>query len=156
MGEVKGCRDDECFLFPSVKGIQNLLVGSVREGNETQCTLSSITSLSVHHLILVHREVSKATQRGTTSYFLPSFPCTSLHFPFAPQCFPQKNTVFPAFSQLGKTQSFSRFSAKGGRNPEPAKSQQRAARSLAGGGPPYQTSGGGGGGLGGGLSSILS
>ena len=25
----------------------------------------------------------------STSYFLPSFPCTSLHFPFAPQYFPQ-------------------------------------------------------------------
>ena len=34
--------------------------------------------------------------------------------------------VFPAFSQVGrpKTQSFSRFSAKGGRNPKPAKSRQ--------------------------------
>ena len=46
-----------------------------------------------------------------TSYFLPSFPCTSLHFPFAPQYFPQKNTVFSAFAQRGrpKTTSFSRF-----------------------------------------------
>ena len=43
-----------------------------------------------------------------TSYFLPSFPCTSLHFSFAPQYVPQNNSVFPAFSQRGrpKTQSF--------------------------------------------------
>ena len=56
----------------------------------------------------------------------PHFTCTSLHFPSAPQYFQQKNTGFPAFSQLGrpKTQSFSRFSAKGGRNPKPAKSRQ--------------------------------
>ena len=47
----------------------------------------------------------------------------SLHFPFAPQYFPQKNTVFPAFSQRGrpKTLSFSIFSAKGCRKPKPAK-----------------------------------
>ena len=47
----------------------------------------------------------------------------SLHFPFAPQYFPQTNTVFPAFSQRGrpKTLSFSRFSAKGCRKPKPAK-----------------------------------
>ena len=62
----------------------------------------------------------------STSYFLPSFPCTSLHFPFAPQYFPQNNAGFPAFSQLGrpKTQTFSIFSAKGGRNSKPAKSRQ--------------------------------
>ena len=29
-----------------------------------------------------------------TSYFLPSFPCTSLHFPFAPQYFPQQTLFF--------------------------------------------------------------
>ena len=36
---------------------------------------------------------------------------------------PQKNTVFPAFSQRGrpKTLSFSRFSVKGCRKPKPAK-----------------------------------
>ena len=37
----------------------------------------------------------------STSYFLPSFPCTSLHFPFAPQYFPQNNAFFETFSQLG-------------------------------------------------------
>ena len=56
-------------------------------------------------------------------------PLISLHFLAFPLCsprFPAKNVVFPAFSQLGrpKTQSFSRFSAKGGRNPK----QQRAGR----------------------------
>ena len=47
----------------------------------------------------------------------------SLHFPFAPQYFPQKKHGFPAFSQRGrpKTLSFSRFSAKGCRKPKPAK-----------------------------------
>ena len=65
-----------------------------------------------------------------------SVPCMSLSvplcFPFISRCFlcspifPAKNTVFPAFSQLGgpKTQSFSRFSAEGGRTPKPAKSRQ--------------------------------
>ena len=59
----------------------------------------------------------------STAYFLPSFPCNSLHVPFAPQYLPHKPQFFPAFSQLGrpKTQSFSRFSAKGDRN---AKSRQ--------------------------------
>ena len=56
-------------------------------------------------------------------------PLISLHFLAFPLCSPifaAKNTGFPAFSQLGrpKTQSFSRFSAKGGRNPRPAKSRQ--------------------------------
>ena len=56
-------------------------------------------------------------------------PLISLHFLAFFLCSPicaAKNTVFPAFSQLGrpKTQSFSRFSAKGGRNPKPAKSRQ--------------------------------
>ena len=62
----------------------------------------------------------------STSYFLPSFPCTSLHFPFAPQYSHKKTRFFPAFSQKGcqQTQSFSRCSAKGGRKPKPAKSQQ--------------------------------
>ena len=60
-----------------------------------------------------------------TSYFLLSFPCTSLLFPFAPQYFPQKNTVFPAFSQREhpKAQSVSRFSAKASRKPKPAKNR---------------------------------
>ena len=30
----------------------------------------------------------------STSYFLPSFPCTSLHFPFAPQMLPAKKHGF--------------------------------------------------------------
>ena len=33
----------------------------------------------------------------STSYFLPSFPCTSLHFPFAPQYCPQQITVCQRF-----------------------------------------------------------
>ena len=42
-----------------------------------------------------------------------------IEFLFAPQYFPQKNTVLPAFSQRGhqQTQSFSRCSAKAGRTP---------------------------------------
>ena len=39
--------------------------------------------------------------------FLPSFPCTSLHFPFAPQ-YSRQNTLF--FQRFRKEQSFSRFS----------------------------------------------
>ena len=34
-----------------------------------------------------------------TSYFLPSFPCTSLHFPFAPQYFPQKHCFSSVFAK---------------------------------------------------------
>ena len=50
-----------------------------------------------------------------TSYFLPSFPCTSLHFP--PQHFPQNKHGFSSVfaKRTSKTQSFSRFSAKGER-----------------------------------------
>ena len=68
----------------------------------------------------------------SSPHFL-ALPCISpllpsiLHFPFAPQYFPQKNTrFFPAFWQRGRptTQSFSRFSAKGSRKPKPAKSRQ--------------------------------
>ena len=33
----------------------------------------------------------------STSYFLPSFPCTSLHFPFAPQVFFQKTRFSQRF-----------------------------------------------------------
>ena len=76
---------------------------------------------------LCFRFISRCFPVMSTSYFLPSFPCTSLHFPFAPQYFPQKKhvfyTFFSAFSQRGrpKTQSFPRFSAKGGRKPKPPK-----------------------------------
>ena len=35
----------------------------------------------------------------STSYVLPSFPCTSLHFPFAPQYFHQKTRFCPDFRQ---------------------------------------------------------
>ena len=48
----------------------------------------------------------------STSYFLPSFPCTSLHFPFA-RISPRKKTRFSY-----------RFRAKGGKKPKPAKSWQ--------------------------------
>ena len=53
-------------------------------------------------------------------------PLISLHFlafPLFSPIFPAKHAVFPAVSQLGrlKTQI---FSAKGGRNPKPAKSRQ--------------------------------
>ena len=59
-------------------------------------------------------------------------PISSPHFLGLPYISPllpsisRKNTVFPAFSQRGrpKTQSFSRFSAKGSRKPKPAKSRQ--------------------------------
>ena len=46
-----------------------------------------------------------------------------LALPLCSPVFPEKNTVFPAFSQRGrpKTLSFSRFSAKGCRKPKPAK-----------------------------------
>ena len=63
----------------------------------------------------------------STSYFLPSFPCTSLHFPFAPQYFPQKKTrCCQRFRKedVTKTQSFSTFSARRGGKPKPAKSRQ--------------------------------
>ena len=71
-------------------------------------------------------------------------PLISLHFLAFSLCspiFPAKKHGFPAFSQLGRptTQSFSRFSAKGGRNPKPAKSRQGGIEpgtpvSLGGGG----------------------
>ena len=52
------------------------------------------------------------------SYFLPSFPCTSLHFPFAPQYFPPKSTVFPAFSQRGRPTNTEFFQIFGKRRQE--------------------------------------
>ena len=61
----------------------------------------------------------------STSYFLPSFPCTSLRFPFAPQYFPQQNTVVPAFSQKG-SQTTQSFPQKEAGNPN----QQRAGREI--------------------------
>ena len=91
----------------------------------------------------------------------PHFTCTSLHFPSAPQYFQQKTRFSSVFTiRTSKNTEFSRFSAKGGRNPKPAKSRQGesslgplfcdtaprrlrlverhqiAARSLGGGGPP--------------------
>ena len=57
-------------------------------------------------------------------YFLHSFPCTSLHFPFAPRYFPVKNnTCFPRFRKKDVKQHrvFQYFR---GRKPEPAKSRQ--------------------------------
>ena len=67
--------------------------------------------------------ISRCFPVMSTSYFLPSFPCTSLHFPVAPQYVPQKNTVFPAFSQLGrpKTQSFSQIFGKRRQEPQTSK-----------------------------------
>ena len=87
-----------------------------------------------------------------TSYFLPSFPCTFLNFPFAPQYFPQKRRFFPACSQRirrTKTQGFSRFLAKGGRKAN----QQKIPRGTWG--TPLNVSDVGGG-FRGRLSSILS
>ena len=53
----------------------------------------------------------------SASYFLPSFPCTSLHFPFAPQYFPQKTRFSSVFAKRTSNDTeFSRFSAKGGRS----------------------------------------
>ena len=56
-------------------------------------------------------------------------PLISSHFLAFPLCspiFPAKKTRFFQLSQLGrpKTESFSRFSAQGGRNPKPAKNRQ--------------------------------
>ena len=47
-----------------------------------------------------------------TSYFFPSFPCTSLHFPFAPQYFPQKTLCFQRFRKedVQKQSTFPDFS----------------------------------------------
>ena len=62
--------------------------------------------------------ISRCFPVMSTSYFLPSFPCTSLHFPF-PLCSPafpaKKHCFFQRFQGRPKTQSFSRFSAKGER-----------------------------------------
>ena len=56
---------------------------------------------------------------------LPAFPCTSLHFPFAPQYFPRFSSVFAIrTSKNTDIHRFSRFSAKGGRHLKPAKSRQ--------------------------------
>ena len=78
-----------------------------------------------------------------------------LAFPLCSPVFPAKNTVFPAFSQRGhpKTQSFSRFSAKGcrkpsrqgesslGRLPEDYVSGTSSNYRAVRGGPPVQASG---------------
>ena len=110
----------------------------------------------------------------STSYFLPSFPCTSSHFPFCSPIFPAKNHGFSSVFAIrtSKTQSFSRFPAKGGRNPKPAKSRQGesslgplfcdtgSAKTTFSGNcravPPRRIRRRAGEGLGGGLSSILS
>ena len=113
--------------------------------------------------------ISRCFPVMSTSYFLPSFPCTSLHFLAFPLCspaFPVKNTVFPVFSQRGrpKTQSLSRFRQETQTGKEPAggiepgtpvmRRHQITARYV--GDPLYPTYHVGRGGLGGGLSSILS
>ena len=117
----------------------------------------------------------------STSYFLPSFPCTSLHFPFAPQNFLQKTRFFQRFRKedVNKNIVFPDFRQKETGNPnqqrvEPGtpalrhqlpkdyvsgtSSNYRAVRWGRPQNPTYLTSGGGGGGvkLRGGLSSILS
>ena len=51
----------------------------------------------------------------------------SLHFPFAPQYFPQKNTVFPAFSQRGRPKTLSFFQIFGNRMQE-AQASKKAGR----------------------------
>ena len=110
----------------------------------------------------------------STSYFLPSFPCTSLHFLFAPQYFPQK-TWFPSVFAIrtSKFQIFCKRRQEPQTSKEPAggiepgtpvfrhrprrlrlvERHQIAARFLEGGVRVRRRAGGG---LGAGLSSILS
>ena len=61
--------------------------------------------------------ISRCFPVMSTSYFLPSFPCTSLHFPL------QKTRFFQRFRKedVQKHRVVSRFSAKGDRKPKPAK-----------------------------------
>ena len=69
--------------------------------------------------------ISRCFPVMSTSYFLPSFPCTSLHFPFAPQYFPQKQTqLFQRFRKedvqkhrvfLGKRRQEAQASKRAGR-----------------------------------------
>ena len=73
--------------------------------------------------------ISRCFPVMSTSYFLPSFPCTSLHFPFAPQYFPPKNTVVSgvfAKRTSKNTELFPDLRQKEAGNP----SQQRAGREI--------------------------
>ena len=122
--------------------------------------------------------ISRCFPVMSTSYVLPSCPCTSLHFPFAPQYFPQKNTVFQRFCNQGvqKHRVFQDFRQKEAGTPNQQRSDrgnrawdpcfatparrlrlverhQIAARSVGGGGWGGHVSDVG---RGGGLSSILS
>ena len=65
-----------------------------------------------------------------TSYFLPSFPCTSLHFPFAPQYFPQKTLFFQRFRKedVQKHRVFPDFSLRFLAFPLGSPVQQKAGR----------------------------
>ena len=51
----------------------------------------------------------------------------SSHFPFAPQYFPQKNTVFPAFLQRGRPKTYEFFQIFGKRMQE-AQASKKAGR----------------------------
>ena len=74
--------------------------------------------------------VSLSFPRAFLSCRLPILALISLHFLASSLCSPafsrKKTRFFPACSQKGcrETQSFSRFSAKGGGKPKPAKSRQ--------------------------------
>ena len=63
--------------------------------------------------------ISRCFPVMSTSYFLPSFPCTSLHLPIAPQYLPQKHG-FPVFSQLGRLQIFCKRRQEPQTSKEPA------------------------------------
>ena len=66
---------------------------------------------------------AKRTSKNTE--FFQMFPCTSLHFPLAPQYFPPKTRFSSVFAKrTSKNTEFSRFSAKASRKPKPAKSRQ--------------------------------
>ena len=69
-----------CALFPCHSPCTPLVFISV-----------PVMSLSVP---LCFPFISRCFPDMWTSYFLPSFPCTSLHFPFAFQYFPQNKTLF--------------------------------------------------------------
>ena len=115
--------------------------------------------------------ISRCFPVMSTSYFFPSLPCTSLHFPCAPSISRKKTRSFQRFRKEGvqKHRVFSRFSAKGERagrgirtwdpclaTPAPRRLSFSGTssnyRTVRGGPPPwyqtYQTSAGGGAGAG--------
>ena len=65
--------------------------------------------------------ISRCFPAMSTSYFLPSFPCTSLYFPFAPQHFPQKTRFSSVFAKM-TSKNIQTF-GKRRQEPTPAKSQ---------------------------------